>query len=352
MASLFNRHSDYTSIKDGPSKSGVDDSFNLDSHPTHEELSSYVQQLTPTELVQAVEARLTIGQRCIDIGQRILESDAQSAVTPAQLSAPRTDSAQLDASLNDAVHNAREAAGEVKLMINRLGQLLGTHPDPTLSHKRQSLQQQHSALQQSINTLYQQTQQRREQQQQKQSDDVRIDIGTEQQRSAQISSKVTDSGRQRSKRERRQHRGRQSQQAAVTETPDYDAYQQEDREKEEASTASPQFQVLEEWSPEQQAELDDELRARHEFVKQIERDVIQVHEMFRDLNSMVSMQQYMVDSIEASIMETADKTKRGMEQIFTAEQYQRKKRAKMCCLVLAIALIILTFITTLSVILR
>jgi len=93
------------------------------------------------------------------------------------------------------------------------------------------------------------------------------------------------------------------------------------------------------------------MRLRQQFMYEIERDVLQVHEMFRDLNAMVHLQQYAVDSIEQAIMETSEMTKSGMKELYIAEQYQRKKRAKMCCLVLAMALLILIVILAVSIVL-
>jgi len=103
-------------------------------------------------------------------------------------------------------------------------------------------------------------------------------------------------------------------------------------------TTQTQHQALLESDP-----LLENTRARAEFMKQIERDVIQVHGLFADVHEMVNEQQTMVDAIDMNISETEENARAGMEQLLQAQAYQAAKRRKMCCLVLMTAVAFLIF---------
>ena len=86
----------------------------------------------------------------------------------------------------------------------------------------------------------------------------------------------------------------------------------------------------------QRYELDGEVARRHEGVEQIERDVVQVNEMFNDLSLLVSSQQQYVDTIESNISRTKDSTRDAHEELQRASQYQKRSRSKMCKLLMAL----------------
>lgn len=91
------------------------------------------------------------------------------------------------------------------------------------------------------------------------------------------------------------------------------------------------------------AMLADQAAERQRFMKTIESDVVQVHDLFRDVNAMVNAQQQMVDDIDAKITDTQENARQGMEQLLQAQQYQAAKRKKMCCLVLVLIIAIFLF---------
>jgi hypothetical protein len=76
--------------------------------------------------------------------------------------------------------------------------------------------------------------------------------------------------------------------------------------------------------------LESSARDRAEFMHQIESDVVQVAQLFSDVDYMVNAQQTMIDHIDANIEDTNENARSGMEQIEKAQQYQMAKRKKVC----------------------
>jgi len=85
---------------------------------------------------------------------------------------------------------------------------------------------------------------------------------------------------------------------------------------------------------------------RHEDVKQIERDVMEINEIFRDLAVMVNDQGAKIDQISDHIQSTADNTQAAGEEVDKAYESHKKSRKRTCILVLILlaAVIIVTVI--------
>ena len=81
---------------------------------------------------------------------------------------------------------------------------------------------------------------------------------------------------------------------------------------------------------------------RAEEVRQLERSVMEINEMFRDLAGMVQEQGVIIDTIESNTAEAAVYTEEGVKEIDKAAEYQKKSRKKMiwilvCAVVILIA---------------
>jgi len=85
---------------------------------------------------------------------------------------------------------------------------------------------------------------------------------------------------------------------------------------------------------------EEELRARKEEIIQIERDVVEVAEMFKDLHVLVGEQQEHIDNIESNVESAREHTKQGHEELVQAEQYQKKARRKQCCILFIILAVV------------
>jgi len=84
---------------------------------------------------------------------------------------------------------------------------------------------------------------------------------------------------------------------------------------------------------------DDYVRRRNEEIKEIEKQVIEVNEMFVDVSNLVQEQGHMIDNIESNVEKTSHDTKAATVELKKASEYQKSYRSKLCVLVLIILII-------------
>ncbi len=87
-------------------------------------------------------------------------------------------------------------------------------------------------------------------------------------------------------------------------------------------------------------ELEIEIEERNDAIQQIAHDIIQINEMFRDLQLMVGDQQTLIDRIDLNIDNTVVHTETAVPILKDAEKYQKSSR-KMQCILLAILIVVL-----------
>ncbi|KAL5007303.1 hypothetical protein ScPMuIL_016109 [Solemya velum] len=103
---------------------------------------------------------------------------------------------------------------------------------------------------------------------------------------------------------------------------------------------------------EQEQVIEDDLlliREREEQIQQLEADILDVNEIFKDLGTMIHEQGEVIDHIEQHMETTAANVEQGTQQLSKASNYQRKSRKKMCILIvilLIVAAIIAIIIAT------
>lgn len=78
---------------------------------------------------------------------------------------------------------------------------------------------------------------------------------------------------------------------------------------------------------------------REQGIKDIEKTVTEVNEIFRDLSHLVQEQGQMIDHIESNIDDSMARTDEGVVELRKANEYQKKSRNKMCCLALILLLL-------------
>ncbi|XP_025110266.1 syntaxin-7-like isoform X2 [Pomacea canaliculata] len=76
------------------------------------------------------------------------------------------------------------------------------------------------------------------------------------------------------------------------------------------------------------------LREREDAIKKLERDIMDVNTIFKDLGMLVHEQGEVLDSIEANIDNAQMSVQEGTQQLSKAREYQKKSRRKMCILLL------------------
>ncbi|KAL4224505.1 Syntaxin-7 [Mactra antiquata] len=104
----------------------------------------------------------------------------------------------------------------------------------------------------------------------------------------------------------------------------------------------------------QEQVIDDDLaliREREEQIRELEGDILDVNEIFRDLGAMIYDQGEQIDTIEQNVEQAYTHVEEGRQQLSKASTYQKKSRKKLCCLVVILLVIaaIITLIVVLSV---
>lgn len=69
------------------------------------------------------------------------------------------------------------------------------------------------------------------------------------------------------------------------------------------------------------------IEERHLDIMKLERQVLEIYELFRDLATLVDLQQESLDVIENRIMNAKDYTEKAEVELHEAEDYQKKARA-------------------------
>lgn len=92
-----------------------------------------------------------------------------------------------------------------------------------------------------------------------------------------------------------------------------------------------------------------QIEERHEGIKKLERQVLEVYELFRDLAQLVELQQETLDVIENRVSMAKNYAEKGVEQLNIAEDYQKKARKRMCCILfIGIAVLVAVLVPTLG----
>ena len=74
-------------------------------------------------------------------------------------------------------------------------------------------------------------------------------------------------------------------------------------------------------------------------IRFLDYQILEVNEIFRDLGTLVHEQQGMLDNIESNIESTVQRTHDAEKELTQANRSQKKLRAKMCCLLIFLAVI-------------
>jgi len=86
-----------------------------------------------------------------------------------------------------------------------------------------------------------------------------------------------------------------------------------------------------------------DIARRHQEILAIERDAVEILEMFKDMRALVMEQKEGLDVIEGNIMDAKLNAETGERELIEAEHLQKKSRKKSCC-ILCIATSILAAI--------
>ncbi|XP_039131344.1 syntaxin-132-like [Dioscorea cayenensis subsp. rotundata] len=91
-----------------------------------------------------------------------------------------------------------------------------------------------------------------------------------------------------------------------------------------------------------------EIQERHDTVKEIEKKLLELHQVFMDMAVLVEAQGEMLDNIETQVANAVNHVQSGNEALHTAKSLQKKSRK--CMLIAAFILLIIAIIIALSII--
>jgi len=112
---------------------------------------------------------------------------------------------------------------------------------------------------------------------------------------------------------------------------------------------SEQLIELQDNSRQQDAQVMDEmnlqiLEEQEQAIRQLESDISDVNQIFKDLGAMVHEQSEVIDSIEASVEKTEVFVGEGANQLRQASNYQTKLRKKKCILAICLTVVLAVII--------
>lgn len=86
------------------------------------------------------------------------------------------------------------------------------------------------------------------------------------------------------------------------------------------------------------------LQEREAQIRQLEADILDVNQIFRDLGMLIHEQGEVVDTIEAHVTVAHDHVEEGREQLLKAAAYQVRARKKKCCLFVILFVVVAVII--------
>ncbi|XVE87948.1 hypothetical protein DITRI_Ditri19aG0029400 [Diplodiscus trichospermus] len=84
-----------------------------------------------------------------------------------------------------------------------------------------------------------------------------------------------------------------------------------------------------------------EIQERHDAVKEIEKNLIELHQIFLDMAALVEAQGHQLNDIESHVAHASSFVRRGTEHLQEAREYQKSSRKWTCIAIIAGAVLIL-----------
>ena len=87
-----------------------------------------------------------------------------------------------------------------------------------------------------------------------------------------------------------------------------------------------------------------DIEERHHDIIKLENQVTEVFELFKDLATLVEIQQESLDVIENRITNAKAYTATAETELKSAENYQKKARSKQCCLLICLLVVVVVML--------
>lgn len=86
-----------------------------------------------------------------------------------------------------------------------------------------------------------------------------------------------------------------------------------------------------------------EIQERHDAVKEIEKNLMELHQVFLDMAALVEAQGQQLNNIESHVAHASSFVRRGTEQLHEAREHQKNSR-KWTCIAILLGLILIIVI--------
>lgn len=90
-----------------------------------------------------------------------------------------------------------------------------------------------------------------------------------------------------------------------------------------------------------------DIQERHKDITQLETSIQELHQLFLDMSVLVESQGELLDQIEYTVAQSVNYTGKAVEELRTANQYQKKVRKKMCCVIVTVIIVIVVIVAPL-----
>ncbi|XVF25892.1 hypothetical protein REPUB_Repub13aG0252900 [Reevesia pubescens] len=87
-----------------------------------------------------------------------------------------------------------------------------------------------------------------------------------------------------------------------------------------------------------------EIQERHDAVKEIEKNLIELHQIFLDMAALVEAQGHQLNDIESHVAHASSFVRRGTENLEEAREYQKSSRKWTCIAIIAAIVLILVLL--------
>jgi len=83
-----------------------------------------------------------------------------------------------------------------------------------------------------------------------------------------------------------------------------------------------------------------DIQERHKDITRLETSIQELHQLFLDMSVLVESQGELLDQIEYTVGQSVNYTGKAIEELRTANKYQKKIRKKMCCIIVVIIIVV------------
>lgn len=91
-----------------------------------------------------------------------------------------------------------------------------------------------------------------------------------------------------------------------------------------------------------------EIQERHDAVKEIERSLLELHQVFLDMAVLVEAQGEQLNNIEYNVANASNYVEHGTKQLYTAKKHQKRNRKWMCIGIILLLILILIIVVPIA----